>query len=46
MNDTRGHQKVFKAPSFHFEPYFTLTQDCPTGIIKAWHYFNLAGAKA
>jgi hypothetical protein len=37
--------QTYKAPSTPIETYFTLTEVCQTGIINAWHYYNLVGAK-
>jgi hypothetical protein len=37
--------KGSQIPAFSFETDFTLTQNCHTGIIKAWHHDNLVGAK-
>jgi hypothetical protein len=42
---TAKFTQAYRTQSILIETYFTLTQGCQTGIINAWHYHNLVGAK-
>jgi hypothetical protein len=44
-NEDKKIIQAYKTQSMVIETYFTLTQGCQTGIINAWHYHNLVGAK-